>query len=161
MFGILLILFTVVPALEFYLLFKLGSHIGAIPTFLIIITTGIAGAFLSKTQGLAIISKIQTELNNNQIPAKEILHGFLIFGGGLLLLTPGFLTDLLGFLMVIPGSRHLLASYLIVLLKTKLKDGTFKFSTFSANNSHHEMENNVPINEKDGDIIEAEYKKKN
>ena len=86
MFGILLILFTVVPALEFYLLFKLGSHIGAIPTFLIIITTGIAGAFLSKTQGLAIISKIQTELNSKLgISSEEYkLTGVLILFNNLL-----------------------------------------------------------------------------
>jgi UPF0716 protein FxsA len=97
MFGILILLFTLVPALEFYLLFSIGSEIGAANTFGIIILTGVVGAALAKMQGLAILGKLQSELNQGKMPAAEIAHGFIVFGGGLLLLTPGFMTDVLGF----------------------------------------------------------------
>ena len=108
MFLPLLFLFTVLPAIEIYLLFKIGGEIGAGNTFLIIVTTGVVGAALAKSQGIAILNQIQQEMNKGGIPGKAIIHGLMVFAGGLLLLTPGFLTDIIGFSLVIPGPRHIL-----------------------------------------------------
>lgn len=127
MFLILLILFTVVPALEFYLLFKIGGTIGAGNTFLIIIGTGIVGAALAKAQGLSILNRISSTLSQGQLPASEIMHGFIVFGGGLLLLTPGFITDILGFCMVLPGTRHLIVVLLANYFERGIKSGNIKF----------------------------------
>ncbi|MFZ8932625.1 MAG: FxsA family protein, partial [Bacteriovoracaceae bacterium] len=124
MFGILVILFTVLPALEFYLLFKIGSNIGAVNTLALIILTGIVGAFLAKREGLSIIYKIQDQLNLGSLPGKEIIHGFLVFGGGLLLLTPGFITDFIGLAMVFPGSRHLIVAFAQKWLVKAMEKGT-------------------------------------
>ena len=108
MFSILVLLFTIVPAAELYLLFSVGSEIGILNTVSIIILTGVVGAYLAKSQGLSIIYRLQKELNEGKMPAEQIFHGLIVFGGGLLLLTPGFMTDILGFCMVIPGTRHLI-----------------------------------------------------
>ena len=89
MFLILVLLFTCIPALELYLLFSVGAQIGAINTILIIIGTGIVGASLAKSQGLELLFKIQDQLNKGQMPTGQLLQGFLVMGGGLLLLTPG------------------------------------------------------------------------
>jgi UPF0716 protein FxsA len=129
MLSFLILLFTVVPALEFYLLFSIGSQIGAGNTFLIIILTGVIGAFLAKLQGLSVLMNIQETLNKGQIPATDIVHGFIVFGGGLLLLTPGFLTDVLGFCMVIPGTRHLIVLFLMNYFKKGVASGNIRFFT--------------------------------
>ena len=111
MFGLLVFLFTVVPALELYLLFSIGAEIGILNTVAIIFLTGVTGAYLAKSQGLYIIYRLQKELSEGKMPAEQILHGLIVFGGGLLLLTPGFMTDIFGFCMVLPGTRHLIMKF--------------------------------------------------
>lgn len=154
MFGLLVILFTLVPALEFYLLFTIGSEIGAINTFAIIILTGVIGAFLAKTQGLTIIYKVQRELAQGKMPGKQIAHGFIVFGGGLLLLTPGFITDALGFCMVIPGTRHFIVSLLIKYLKYATAKGTIQFMS-SQSTKFYSRSQETP-----SDVFEAQYRKR-
>ena len=131
MFGILVLLFTVVPALEIYLLINIGSKIGGVNTIAVVILTGIVGAALAKSQGLAIINKIQKDLNQGALPADQIIHGLLVFGGGLLLLTPGFLTDILGLSMVIPGTRHILVKVMKAQLEKGIQSGNIFFSSNS------------------------------
>lgn len=127
MFGILFLLFTAIPALELYLLFQVGDLIGGFETIMLIVFTGIVGASLAKTQGLMILHKIQSEVEQGGVPANQLIHGLLVFGGGLLLLTPGFMTDALGFAMVIPGTRHLFTG----MLKKGFANGNIKFQSFS------------------------------
>jgi UPF0716 protein FxsA len=167
MFGILILLFTVVPALEFYLLFKIGSSIGAVSTLFIIILTGIIGAALAKIQGLSILNKVSTELSQNKLPGKQILHGFIVFGGGLLLLTPGFITDILGFCMVIPGIRHLIVEFLKRYFEKGIKNGNIQFMNMSSGGSgfsftqftnEDEVEDSQSNN--DPNVIEVDFKKK-
>jgi len=112
-----------VPALELYLLFKVGAQLGALNTILIIIVTGVLGASLAKSQGLELLMKIQNELNKGEIPAGQLLQGFLVMGGGLLLLTPGFVTDILGFSMVLPGTRTIIAMFLTKFFAGQIKKG--------------------------------------
>lgn len=110
MFGYFIILFTVLPALELVVLIKVGAVIGAFNTLFIIIATGVMGAYLARYQGFLIINKIQHNLNQGHMPSDELLEGLMILVGGIVLLTPGFITDVLGFLMLIPFTRILIKS---------------------------------------------------
>jgi UPF0716 protein FxsA len=173
MFPGLVFLFTVVPALELYLLFSIGSEIGALNTILIIILTGVVGASLARSQGFSILMKIQNEFNRGGVPGREIIHGLMVFAGGLLLLTPGFMTDIIGFSLVFPGTRHLLFVFVQKMVMNALKNGNIKFSTFGSQNAggqgfyysssstyspFEEQTQRGPVIDENG-VIEAEYKK--
>ncbi len=108
MFPYLILLFTVLPALELAVLIHVGSHIGAANTVLVIILTGVSGAYLARLQGFIVIRDIQSRLEQGQMPTEQMIDGVLILVGGLLLLTPGFITDCLGILLLIPLTRSLI-----------------------------------------------------
>lgn len=112
-FFILLILFTVVPAVEIGLFVKIGGQIGATATIAVVLFTGVAGAALARSQGTRVLRQIQEALSRGQVPTDELVEGALVLVGGALLLTPGFLTDFLGVSCLLPPSRKALA----VLLK--------------------------------------------
>ena len=104
----LLLLFTIVPVIELALLIQVGDLFGVLPTVAIVLATGFAGAWLARTQGILALRRLQRELASASFPAEEIFDGAIILAGGLLLLTPGFMTDLLGLAALVPGSRHLI-----------------------------------------------------
>ena len=106
MFARLLILFTVVPLVELALLIKLGNVIGLWPTIFIVIGTGVLGAALARSQGTQVISAIRAEVAEGRPPTESLLNGLLVLVGGVVLLTPGLLTDLLGFSLLIPFTRN-------------------------------------------------------
>ncbi len=110
MFIKLLIVFTIVPVIELYVLIEAGRQIGVGATILMVFLTGIAGAYLARSQGFNLINRIQMELNQGRIPAEEMMDGAMILAGGLLLLTPGFCTDLFGFCLLTPVTRQFLRS---------------------------------------------------
>ncbi|MBN2542389.1 FxsA family protein, partial [bacterium] len=112
MLIILILLFTVIPVLELWLLIRIGTLIGAEITIGIVLVTGIIGGVLVKQQGLSIISKIKSQLSSGEFPGDAILEGVILLAGGLLLITPGFLTDLTGFLIVIPYTRKIFVNIL-------------------------------------------------
>lgn len=132
MFGILVLLFTLIPAIEIYLLFTIGGEIGALNTVLVVITTGVVGASLAKSQGLSILTKIQEEMQGGGLPGKSIIHGLMVFAGGLMLMTPGFMTDILGFSLVMPGPRHILFVWVQKLVVLAMKNGNLNFQSFGA-----------------------------
>ncbi len=108
MFFYFILLFTVLPALELAVLIKVGSYIGVGSTLLIIFSTGIVGAYLARMEGFAVLRNIQDSLAQGRLPTEEMLEGFMILCGGLLLLTPGFITDSLGFFLLIPWTRNII-----------------------------------------------------
>lgn len=108
MFRRLLLAFIVVPIVELALLIQLGRWIGLWPTLAIIVTTGILGAALASREGLRAWQEFQTEISQGRMPRRPILDGFSIFAGGALLLTPGLVTDLLGFGLLLRPTRRLL-----------------------------------------------------
>lgn len=118
MFIKLIILFTVVPLVELAILIKLGNIIGLIPTISIVILTGILGASLTRYQGISTLNEIQREMSQGVVPAENLLNGVLILVGGVVLLTPGLLTDIFGFLLLIPLTRN----WFKRILKSKLKE---------------------------------------
>ena len=105
MFIRLLTIFIIIPLVELVILIKVGSYIGLWPTILIVVLTGILGAALARYQGFMIINKIKSDINSGRVPAQELIDGLLVLVGGIVLLTPGFLTDLCGFLLLIPQTR--------------------------------------------------------
>lgn len=105
MFLRLLLLFTVVPLVELFLLVKLGTVIGIGPTVLIVITTGVLGAWLARWQGLGVLRRVSQDLNAGRLPADALIDGLLILIAGAVLLTPGLITDALGFGLLVPKSR--------------------------------------------------------
>ena len=105
MFIKLFMIFTIVPIIELYVLLKVGGLIGFGPTVALIFLTGAAGAYLARTQGFDILMRIRTETQQGRLPAGELVDGAMILAGGLLLLTPGFCTDLFGFSLLVPFTR--------------------------------------------------------
>jgi UPF0716 protein FxsA len=119
----LIILFTVIPLVELALLVELGKHIGLINTLAIVLLTGIAGAALAKSQGFGILARIRSELSQGQFPSESLIDGAMILAGALLLLTPGLLTDLLGFVLLVPFTRILFKKYLKRYFRNKIQSG--------------------------------------
>ena len=101
----LLLLFIVVPVLEIWLFIIIGGAIGTYITLSIILLTAVLGTFLVKAQGIYVLKEIQGRLNELKNPTEPIVHGAMILFAGALLLTPGFFTDSVGFLLLIPGVR--------------------------------------------------------
>ena len=103
----ILLTIILVPAVEIYLLIKIGSHIGAISTILLIFTTAIIGIYYAKYEGLNTLKSGFTQLSRNETPAYEVISGAAIAFAALLLIIPGFATDALGFLLIFPYSRKI------------------------------------------------------
>ncbi|MFC1785038.1 FxsA family protein [Candidatus Neomarinimicrobiota bacterium] len=127
MFGRLLLLFITVPLIEVLILIKLGSLFGFWPTILLVIGTGIIGAYLAKLYGLTIWNKIQQDLQAGKMPADKLIDGLLILIGGIVLLTPGLLTDLLGILLLIPYTRDFFKRFAKSKFKTMSEQQTTVF----------------------------------
>ncbi len=127
MFGKLLFLFILVPFIEVSLLIKLGSIIGFWPTLLIQVITGILGASLARLQGLLVWRKIQAELQIGKVPAEDMLNGVLIFAAGIVLMTPGLLTDLVGFALLVPTTRNIFKRWLRRQFDTRINRGKDRF----------------------------------
>ena len=117
MFIRLLLLFTLVPLIELFILLQLNKYIGLGYTFGIVIITGIVGAYLAKSQGRQIWFRLRYEMGEGRMPGEQLINGLCVLVGGAMLLTPGILTDSLGFILVVPGTRELVK----VLIKRKLQ----------------------------------------
>ena len=126
----LFILFAVIPVIEIYLLIKVGSLIGALPTVALVLSISLAGAWLVRHQGFEILRRIQSELAQGRLPAAELLDGAMVLVGGVLLLTPGFFTDLLGLLFLIPFSRAVIKQFALLWLQRRLSRGTITIRRF-------------------------------
>ncbi len=123
MFGRLFILFTLVPLLELYLLIKVGSHLGAEATILLIVLTGGVGALMARMQGFQVIVQIRERLREGVLPAAELLAGGLIVVGGLLLVTPGLLTDVVGLALLLPFVRSRVVVWIKDFMRRKIQEG--------------------------------------
>lgn len=115
--NIFFLLFIVIPALEIVVLVLSGKMIGVWPTFSLIVATGIIGAFLAKRQGLYTLERAKHELMNGRIPSDALLDGVCILVGGTLLLTPGFITDIAGFILLFPFAREKMKPWLVRVFK--------------------------------------------
>ena len=105
-FQLLLLAFLLVPVAEIFVLIKVGGVIGALPTVLAVVGTAVLGAALIRAQGLATFTRMRASLDRGDVPAVEMLEAVCLLVAGALLLTPGFVTDSVGFLLLVPGLRR-------------------------------------------------------
>lgn len=103
----LILLFIVVPLLEVVFFIVSGNTIGIWPTILLIVLTGVVGIWLAKKEGTQVLMTARLKIQNGEVPQGIVLDGICILGGGILLIIPGFITDVLGFLLLLPSSRKL------------------------------------------------------
>jgi UPF0716 protein FxsA len=104
-----LVLLLLVPLVEIYVIVKVASHIGALDTLLLLIAVSLFGAWIVKRQGVGLWRQVQDDLSRGELPPKRLLNGFLLLLAGALLLVPGFVTDVIGLILLLPPVRELIA----------------------------------------------------
>jgi UPF0716 protein FxsA len=127
----LALLFVGIPLLELFILIQLGQIVGLWPTIGLVVFTGFAGAALARLEGLRTLWSIRGELARGRLPGNALLDGLAILVGGALLLTPGILTDLLGFSFLFPPTRRFLMGRIRKNLEGKLRSGAVQLTFFS------------------------------
>ena len=118
---VVLAVFVLAPLAEIYVLIKVGSEVGALNTIALCILTAVAGAMLIRIQGISTVLRIRTALDRGEVPALELLEGAQLAVAGALLLTPGFVTDTLGFIVLVPAVRRAAARALIERYSTRMQ----------------------------------------
>jgi UPF0716 protein FxsA len=101
----LFLAFTLIPLVELYLLIKIGTVVGALNTLALVVLTGFAGAYLARMQGMQTMLRVRSQIQQGIMPAEDLIDAVIIFVAGILLLTPGLLTDIAGLLLLYPTSR--------------------------------------------------------
>lgn len=126
----LLTLFIIIPLVEIAIIVKLGTVIGFWYTMLIVVLTGVAGAYLSRYQGLTVYRNIMAEINIGRLPSDDMIDGLLILTGGIVLLTPGFLTDIAGLALLVPYSRKHIKVHLkrFLAVRMNIYDGSTRIT---------------------------------
>ena len=122
---ILLLVFVVVPIAELYTIIKVGGAIGFLNTFGLIVLVAVIGGWLMKREGLRVWRRFNETVAAGRAPTKEIIDGVLVLAAGALMLTPGFITDVFGILMIFPPTRAVFRSYIL----RRTKAGSFGFVT--------------------------------
>ena len=130
--GKLALLFVVVPILELMLLIEMGQWVGIMPTLALVVATGIGGAALARAEGLRVLFQFQKELAQGKLPGQAMLDGASVLIGGAFLLTPGVLTDFVGFSLLIPFTRRWIQRRVRAQLENQIKDGTVRVVTMGA-----------------------------
>ena len=119
----LFLLFTLVPIIELMILIDLGTSIGLAPTLGVVILTGALGAWAARTQGFYVVSRIQAEMAAGRLPGAEMVEGAMVLVGGVLLLTPGLLTDAAGFALMVPAVRAVVRGWLMRKFEKMIEEG--------------------------------------
>lgn len=143
MLGRLLALFLITPVVELALLYQVGEAIGFWPTIGIIVITGVTGSYLAKREGLSVWRTFNQRLQRGELPGKELLDGMIILMAGALLITPGVLTDVVGFIGLIPPTRSLIRNYVNKRIQRAVERGSVRltfggFQTFDPRSSGFE-----------------------
>lgn len=125
----LALIFVAVPLLELFLLIRLGGAIGLFPTLSLCVLTGVAGAWLARREGLRALWPFQERLARGGVPGRALMDGLCILLGGALLLTPGLLTDVVGFSLLLPPSRRWIQKRIQRRIERQLADGSLRVTT--------------------------------
>jgi UPF0716 protein FxsA len=128
LFSKLLLLFVGLPLVELWLLLVVGNRIGWGPTIMLVLITGVVGTGLARTQGLQTLAAIQRDMATGVMPAPRLMDGVMILLAGAMLITPGILTDVAGFLLLVPATRQIIRNYLRIKLERKLREGSVSFT---------------------------------
>lgn len=121
--GLLAALFIIVPAVEIALLAEVGVRIGLLPTLGLVIATGFIGAALARSQGFAVLRRIQEATARGEVPTDALIDGAMVLVAGTLLITPGILTDAVGFALLIPPARAILKRWFSRRIERSVRDG--------------------------------------
>ena len=161
MFPILLLMFIFVPIIEIGLFISVGGYLGLWPTIALVLITAFVGASLVRSQGLQTLMSVQNRLQQGELPAQQILEGVMLAVSGVLLLTPGFMTDALGMLVLLPAPRAAMAKYLMSKMTVQSVGGGFQ-GGFGSGNFQQGPFDQDPFNHqpKDGNTFEGEYERK-
>lgn len=124
--GRLALLFVIVPILELMLLIQLGQVVGLVPTLLLVMFTGVTGAWLARAEGMRVFFQFQKELASGRLPGQALLDGICVLIGGAFLLTPGVLTDLTGFSLLFPPTRRWIQRRIRARMERGIADGTIR-----------------------------------
>ena len=154
MFGRLLILFIVVPLVELALLLKLHGLMGLPSTIMLVMCTGFLGAALARQQGFSALAKIQQTVGSGKAPGIEIVEGVLVLVAGAVLITPGILTDIFGFSLLIPPVRRVVAKFAAARFKNKAKSKFQVFTTGATGNREPFQPSNQNPN-----VIDVEFER--
>ena len=125
----LALIFVAVPLLELFLLIRLGGAIGLLPTLSLCVLTGVAGAWLARREGLRALWSFQKRLARGGVPGRALMDGLCILLGGALLLTPGLLTDVVGFSLLLPPSRRWIQERMQRRIERQIADGSLRVTT--------------------------------
>lgn len=125
--GKIVIFFILAPILDLYILISASREMGFLTTVLLIVATSIAGYYLARSEGKLVIRNINRDLSQGMVPDEELLNGLCILLGGIFLIIPGIVTDIIGITMVLPGTRDLYKSYFKKAFINKINRGTNKF----------------------------------
>ncbi|MDE1264128.1 FxsA family protein [Vibrio aestuarianus] len=160
MFPILLLLFIFVPIIEIGLFIQVGGILGLWPTIALVLLTAFVGASLVRSQGLQTLLSVQNRLQQGELPAQQIFEGVMLAMAGVLLLTPGFMTDALGMLVLLPAPRAVIAKYLMskVVVKgmTSGFHGGFRSGPYEHDSFHHDSHRSS----EQGETFEGEFERK-
>ncbi|WP_078085280.1 FxsA family protein [Microbulbifer mangrovi] len=153
----LLLLFIVMPILEMWVLISVGGWIGALPTIALVLLTAMIGLALLRRQGISTVMRAQQKMQAGEMPAREMAEGIFLAVGGALLLTPGFITDAVGFACLIPGVRQLiigkLLGHIVVVRGTGYSAGPYHRPDQGPSNQGHSQHGHSP------DVIEGDYER--
>lgn len=126
----LFLAFTLIPALEIFLFIEIGKNIGTLNTFLLVILSGFTGAYLARMQGFQTMMRIRSDLEQGTVPAEELVDAIIIFGAGIVLLTPGFFTDILGLLLLFPPTRFHFKRFIRLKFDQWVQSGDIRINRF-------------------------------
>jgi UPF0716 protein FxsA len=151
----LFLLFITVPIVEMWVLLQVGSKIGALATIFAVFLTAALGLALLRQQGFNTLLKLNQRMENGQLPAQEIMEGVMLAVGGALLLTPGFITDAIGFACLLPFSRHLLVAGLWQRGVKAAEQGQFTYSSES-HSSGFQHDLNKPFSSSSSEQVDTQ-----
>ncbi|MGI9568597.1 MAG: FxsA family protein [Desulfobulbia bacterium] len=164
MFPILLLLFIFVPIIEIGLFIQVGGFLGLWPTIALVLITAFVGASLVRSQGIQTFMSVQGRLQQGEMPAQQILEGVMLAVAGVLLLTPGFMTDALGMLVLLPAPRAMIAKKMMEKMVVSNMSGGFHAggqAGFGQSPFGQDPFNRDPSDQsKDGNTFEGEFEKK-
>ncbi len=126
----LFLLFTLVPLLEILILMQISLLLGPLATIILVVGTGFAGASLAKLQGLQTVLRIRDNMKQGIMPGDEVVDAFLIFVAGVLLITPGLLSDICGILLLLPKTRSRAKRFLVREIDRLVKNGALRFRRY-------------------------------
>lgn len=158
---VLFLLFVCLPILEIMLIIEVAGNIGGWYTFLLVVITAFVGAFFVKKEGISTLNSVQTKAANGEMPGTELVEGILLLIAGVLLVTPGFVTDIFGLLLTFPVTRKRFVARLLTHLENKQASGQNSFYFRFQQSEMHQNARQNPFtretNNKKGDVFEGEF----